>query len=80
MEVVSVIDINQNVALLVDDSSDTARHARWNYILVGDGRCLYFGSSQREWGPRALGHRSLLAAPLNRDVKQLLNQIKGRAW
>ena len=36
-----------------------------------DGRC--------EIGPRALGHRSLLATPLNPDSRNCLNSIKGRA-
>jgi hydroxymethyl cephem carbamoyltransferase len=31
-----------------------------------------------EIGPRALGHRSLLASPLNADSKDLLNRVKRR--
>jgi len=37
-----------------------------------DGRC--------EFGPRALGRRSLLASPLHRDVVERVNQVKGRHW
>mgnify|MGYP003298025284 CR=1 FL=1 len=33
-----------------------------------------------EIGPRALGHRSLLANPLNEKSKQRLNEIKKRQW
>ena len=33
-----------------------------------------------EIGPRALGHRSILADPRNEKVKNILNEIKGRQW
>lgn len=33
-----------------------------------------------ESGPRALGHRSILASPSNISTKELLNQYKGRQW
>jgi carbamoyltransferase len=37
-----------------------------------DGRC--------EFGPRALGRRSLLASPLQRNIVERVNQLKGRLW
>ena len=39
-------------------------------VAWANGRC--------EMGPRALGNRSLLAAPFNRDMKERLNRIKQR--
>lgn len=34
-----------------------------------------------EWGPRALGHRSILANPANPKMKDILNEkIKKREW
>ena len=33
-----------------------------------------------EWGPRALGNRSMLFDPRNKDAKQIVNKIKGRQW
>ncbi len=33
-----------------------------------------------EIGPRALGHRSILADPRDKKTKDFLNQIKGRQW
>jgi carbamoyltransferase len=33
-----------------------------------------------EAGPRALGHRSILFDPRNKDAKQIVNQIKKREW
>jgi carbamoyltransferase len=35
-------------------------------------------AGRSEFGPRALGGRSLLAAPFSREVKDVLNEIKGR--
>lgn len=50
--------------------------ARWltEGEVIGwlDGRC--------EFGPRALGRRSLLASPLRRNVVEQVNQLKGRYW
>lgn len=43
-----------------------------NIIAVIRGR--------QEFGPRALGHRSLLAYPSTNSVKDRLNQIKFREW
>jgi carbamoyltransferase len=43
------------------------------YLLAGDGVIgLYQGAS--ETGPRALGHRSILANPCNPDTRRLLNE------
>jgi carbamoyltransferase len=40
---------------------------------------VYFGGS--EFGPRALGHRSILADPRNPNMKDILNQrVKHREW
>ena len=35
---------------------------------------------QSEWGPRALGNRSLLFDPRNKDGKDIVNKIKKREW
>ncbi len=33
-----------------------------------------------EWGPRALGNRSMLFDPRNKNAKEIVNKIKGRQW
>ena len=33
-----------------------------------------------EWGARALGNRSMLFDPRNKDAKKIVNKIKGRQW
>jgi len=35
---------------------------------------------RQEFGPRALGHRSLLAVPDSEEVKDRLNRVKARQW
>ena len=35
---------------------------------------------RQEYGPRALGHRSLLAVPDASDIKARLNRLKGREF
>jgi carbamoyltransferase len=36
--------------------------------------------SHSEWGPRALGNRSMLFDPRNKNAKEIVNKIKGRQW
>ncbi len=45
--------------------------------LALDGVVAWF-QGRSEFGPRALGHRSLLADPRNRHTTQRLNAVKGR--
>jgi len=33
-----------------------------------------------EWGARALGNRSMLFDPRNKNAKEIINKIKGRQW
>ena len=48
------------------------------YIL--DGKVIAICRGRAEFGPRALGHRSLLASPRRASMTATLNQIKGREW
>jgi carbamoyltransferase len=51
-------------------------HAVVNDLLVH--RLCGVASGAAEFGPRALGNRSLLADPRGRDIKDLVNEIKRR--
>jgi carbamoyltransferase len=63
--------------------------ARWPYerpedladtvaeVLANDGVVAWF-AGRAEYGPRALGHRSLLANPGRRETLTKLNDVKGR--
>jgi carbamoyltransferase len=55
-----------------DDIADAVAH-----ILEDDGVVAWFQGAS-EFGPRALGHRSLLANPRSADMLTRLNDIKGR--
>ncbi|NJC69106.1 carbamoyltransferase [Planosporangium thailandense] len=46
-------------------------------VLAGNGIVAWF-QGRSEYGPRALGHRSLLANPTDADNTERLNQVKGR--
>jgi carbamoyltransferase len=47
--------------------------------IIADGRILGWFQGRAEWGPRALGNRSIVADPRRREMKEILNQrIKHR--
>lgn len=61
-----------------DKVSDDALNERVTSCLIGGGVVGWF-QGRAEFGPRALGHRSILADPRRNDVKEILNlKIKRR--
>jgi carbamoyltransferase len=56
-----------------DIALDTAR-------LVADGQVVCWFQGRLEFGPRALGTRSILADPRSRTLKDRINILKGRQW
>ena len=63
------IELNVNEEVLVDKVS--------NHII--DGRVIGWFQGAMEWGPRALGNRSILGDPRREDMKDILNlKIKRR--
>jgi carbamoyltransferase len=49
--------------------------------LLGEGRVVMWFQGRMEYGPRALGYRSVLARPDRPDVRDRLNlALKRRAW
>ena len=58
--------------------SDEAIYEKVSECLIGGGIVGWF-QGRAEFGPRALGHRSILADPRRNDVKEILNlKIKRR--
>ena len=55
-----------------DDVADAAAE-----VLAGGGVVAWF-QGRSEFGPRALGHRSLLADPRSAQMTEKLNDVKGR--
>ncbi len=47
-------------------------------IIEGKIVAIFQGGS--EWGPRALGNRSILFDPRNPDAKDIVNKVKKREW
>ncbi len=48
---------------------------------IADGKVIGWFQGRMEWGPRALGARSILAHPGHPDMKDILNaRIKHREW
>tara|TARA_A100001015_G_scaffold319045_1_gene440758 strand:+ start:2793 stop:4529 length:1737 start_codon:yes stop_codon:yes gene_type:complete len=47
--------------------------------FISEGKILGFFNGRMEWGPRALGNRSILADPRNPNIREILNsKIKRR--
>lgn len=46
--------------------------------LLAGGSILGWFQGRMEFGPRALGHRSILASPVNADMQERLNRLKER--
>jgi carbamoyltransferase len=57
-------------------TEDLTRHAA---AIIADGKILGWFQGRAEWGPRALGNRSIVADPRRADMKEILNRrIKHR--
>src|SRR5260370_15170036 len=53
--------------------------ARQAAAIIADGKILGWFQGRAEWGPRALGNRSIVADPRRADMKDILNRrIKHR--
>jgi len=49
--------------------------------LISQGYIVFWFQGRMEYGPRALGHRSILALPNSKRIKDLLNlRLKMRVW
>ncbi|MFQ6616830.1 MAG: carbamoyltransferase C-terminal domain-containing protein, partial [Fidelibacterota bacterium] len=56
-----------------------AQLAKEGAKLVADGKVLGWFQGRMEWGPRALGNRSIIADPRREDMKDILNsRVKHR--
>jgi carbamoyltransferase len=63
----------------VRQASDDASLCRETAAAVADGQVVGWFQGRMEWGPRALGARSIVCDPRRADMKQVLNaKIKRR--
>jgi carbamoyltransferase len=59
--------------------TDAAELCRWTSQCLAQGKVVGWFQGGMEWGPRALGNRSILADPRRADMRQHLNaKIKAR--
>lgn len=64
-----------DVAVVTDETELCRRTAQ----LVADGKVVGWFQGRLEWGPRALGNRSIVCDPRRADMKEILNaKIKRR--
>ncbi len=77
-------DVYSGLHFLVDDAVDAAHFDEWepNVATVADmlasDLILGWANGRYEIGPRALGNRSILAAPFKASTRERLNVIKQR--
>lgn len=63
----------------LEDISDEATLCRRTASAIADGKVIGWFQGRMEWGPRALGNRSIVCDPRRADMKALLNaKIKRR--
>jgi carbamoyltransferase len=63
----------------VKEIADEAELCRNTAAVIAEGRVVGWFQGRMEWGPRALGNRSILCDPRRADMKALLNaKIKRR--
>jgi carbamoyltransferase len=66
-------------AFVVEELHDEARLCDEAATAIGRGEVVGWYQGRGEWGPRALGHRSILGDPRRADMKNILNlKIKRR--
>ncbi len=61
-------ELGLSVRLLDDPATTTAR-------LIAEDRIVAHARGRFEWGPRALGQRSLLARPRDRNIRERMNRL-----
>jgi carbamoyltransferase len=63
----------------VEELGDEAELCRRTAVAIGEGKVIGWFQGRMEWGPRALGNRSILGDPRRSDMKDILNlKIKRR--
>ena len=80
-EIASLIETRRPdlIGCLVNTVEDNIELCRRTAKAVADGKVVGWFQGRMEWGPRALGNRSILCDPRRRDIRDILNtKIKRR--
>jgi carbamoyltransferase len=76
-EIETLLNTNQH-KIEYEKKENIAQHAA---SLIEQGFIIGWFQGRAEWGPRALGYRSVLGDPRNEDIKERLNKyLKKRDW
>ncbi|MGD0728680.1 MAG: carbamoyltransferase C-terminal domain-containing protein [Candidatus Micrarchaeaceae archaeon] len=77
-ETEKIVKSDRSLKYTLEGESENARHAA---ELISDGNYLFWFQGRMEYGPRALGNRSILAPSDSEEVKERLNlYVKKREW
>ncbi len=69
----------QKANCTIDEINDETELCRRTAIAISKGKVIGWFQGRMEWGPRALGNRSILGDPRRPDMKDILNlKIKRR--
>jgi len=69
----------EKLKCLVEKVKDEAELCRRTAERIAEGKVVGWFQGRMEWGPRALGNRSIVCDPRRADMKEILNQkIKRR--
>lgn len=69
----------QDAGCSLDEIDDEAELCRRTATAISEGKVIGWFQGRMEWGPRALGNRSILGDPRRSDMKDILNlKIKRR--
>ena len=78
-------DIDDNMNLIKENFINVNKFDKFENLSLNvskelsDGKIVGFFNDRMEWGPRALGNRSILADPRNVNIREILNvKIKRR--
>jgi carbamoyltransferase len=64
---------------ILETINDASELCRRTALAIADGKVVGWFQGRMEWGPRALGNRSILGDPRRADIKEVLNlKIKRR--
>src|SRR5262249_18282511 len=65
----------------VEEITDEAELCRRTATAIADGKVVGWFQGRMEWGPRALGNRSIICDPRRADVKAIVNaKMKRRGY
>ncbi len=69
----------QDARCTIDEIDDEVELCRRTATAISEGKVIGWFQGRMEWGPRALGNRSILGDPRRSDMKDILNlKIKRR--